>query len=253
MTVDRHLDWDGCFNVRDLGGLRTVDGGRTRWRAVVRADGLDRLSGAGWLALQAYGVRTIVDLRNDDEVATPDPATRPAHLTTVRVPLDDLADAEFWEGVWRDRLEGSPLYYRPFLDRKAERCGAALAAIARAAPGGVVVHCAGGRDRTGLVTVLLLALAGVVPGAIAFDYELSSARLSPLWAVRGEEDPAPAIAARLARRGTSARALLLDLLASLDADSYLRGAGLSDDDLGALRSRLLEPSARALVSVARPV
>ena len=250
IRADRHLDWEGCYNVRDLGGLRTAGGGRTRWGAVVRADALDRLAGAGWSALQAHGVRTIVDLRNDDEAATRDAAPRPPGLTTLRVPLDDIGDIDFWEPVWRERLEGSPLYYRLFLDRKPERCVAALAATARAEPGGVAVHCAGGRDRTGLVSLLLLALAGVVPEAIALDYELSTARMRRLCAARGEEDPGPAIAARLADRGTSARALLLDLLATLDAESYLRGAGLADDDLRSLRSRLLEPSSR-LVGVGR--
>ncbi len=175
----------------------------------------------------------------------PDVEPRPANLTTVRVPLDDLADTEFWEDVWSDRLEGSPLYYRPFLDRKPERCAAALAAVARAEPGGVAVHCVGGRDRTGLITLLLLALVGAVPEEIAVDYELSSTRLGRLWAVRGEQDPAPGIAERLARRGTSARALLLDLLAWLDAHSYLRSAGLADEDLSALRARLLGPSTPA--------
>jgi protein-tyrosine phosphatase len=242
VTVSRHLDWDGCFNVRDLGGLRTIGGGRTRWGAVVRADGLDRLTPAGWSALCAYGVRTIVDLRNDDEVPTRGAQPSPAHLTTVRVPLDDLADTRVWEPIWSARLEGSPLYYRPFLDRKPERCAAAIAAIARAEPGGVAVHCVGGRDRTGLVTLLLLALVAVEPKEIALDYELSSTRLRPLWAARGDPDPGPAIAARLARRGTSARALLLDLLAWLDADSYLRGAGLTAEDLSAVRGKLLEPA-----------
>jgi hypothetical protein len=55
-----HLDWDGCFNVRDLGGLPTVDGRVTRTGAVVRADALDGLSAAGWTALLDHGVRTVV-------------------------------------------------------------------------------------------------------------------------------------------------------------------------------------------------
>jgi hypothetical protein len=67
MTPDRHLDWDGCFNVRDLGGLRTADSRTTRWGAVVRSDMPDRLSAAGWSALTAYGIRTIVELRNHHE------------------------------------------------------------------------------------------------------------------------------------------------------------------------------------------
>jgi protein-tyrosine phosphatase len=54
----RHLDWDGCFNARDLGGLATVDGGQTRRGAVVRADAVDGLSASGWAALAAVAATT---------------------------------------------------------------------------------------------------------------------------------------------------------------------------------------------------
>jgi protein tyrosine/serine phosphatase len=71
LSFDRHLNWEGCFNARDLGGLRTTDGCVTRWGAVVRSDSLDHLSAAGWSALQAHGIRTIVDLRNDQDPPYP--------------------------------------------------------------------------------------------------------------------------------------------------------------------------------------
>ncbi|HEY4917597.1 MAG TPA: tyrosine-protein phosphatase [Solirubrobacteraceae bacterium] len=63
--AERDLLWDGCANVRDLGGMPTQDGRETRRRAVIRADGLDRLTARGWSALVAYGVRTVIDLRNE--------------------------------------------------------------------------------------------------------------------------------------------------------------------------------------------
>ncbi|HEX7299288.1 MAG TPA: tyrosine-protein phosphatase, partial [Solirubrobacteraceae bacterium] len=77
MTRDRRLQWDGCANVRDLGGLRVSGGGETRWGALVRADAVDRLTADGWSALEAHGVRTVIDLRNDDELGE-DVAPRPA-------------------------------------------------------------------------------------------------------------------------------------------------------------------------------
>src|SRR5215211_7305517 len=176
MADDRHLDWDGCTNVRDLGGLRTADGRAIRRGAIVRADALDRLSAVGWAALEAHGVRTVIDLRNDDERGD-DAAPRPAGLTSVHLPLDGVEDTEFWKD-WHGRPEfGTPIYYRPFLDRFPDRTAAVFRAIARAEPGGVAIHCGIGRDRTGLIVVLLLALAGVGPEEIARDYGLSEARI----------------------------------------------------------------------------
>ena len=59
----RLLSWDGCVNVRDLGGLLTESGGRTRPGVVVRADNIRRLTTAGWERAVGYGVRRVVDLR----------------------------------------------------------------------------------------------------------------------------------------------------------------------------------------------
>jgi len=236
---NRNVDWEGCFNARDLGGLSTIEGRQTRWGAVVRADSLDHLTAAGWSALEAHGIRTIVDLRNDEELGS-DAAPRPDGLTTVHVPLDDITDTEFWKYLWDNELDGTPLLHGPFLDGKPERCAAAIAAVARAEPGGVVIHCGIGRDRTGIVTLLLLALAGVTPDEIASDYELSNDRLRPRWAKLGEEDQSAWVEERLKRANTSARALILATLASLDVDAYLRTGSLGDDDLTAIRARLLE-------------
>ena len=61
--MGRDLCWDGCVNVRDLGGLPVAGGGTTRWGAVVRADNPGFLTRVGWAALAGHGVRTIIGLR----------------------------------------------------------------------------------------------------------------------------------------------------------------------------------------------
>ena len=132
----RHLAWDGCFNVRDLGGLPTRDGHTTRRGAVVRADALPDLTAAGWAALRAHGVRTVIDLRNQDERG-PDRAPRPDDITTVHLPLDGSEDRDFWE-TWENGPQfATPLYYRAHVERFPERSVAVLASIAEAEPGGV--------------------------------------------------------------------------------------------------------------------
>jgi hypothetical protein len=233
--MSRHLEWDGCFNVRDLGGLPAAGGRRTRWGAVVRADAVDRLTTSGWDALRAHGVRTIIDLRNADELR-PDVALRPPDVATLHLALDGIEDTEFWDH-WKE--QAPPLYYGPFLGRFAGRVVDVVGAVAKARPGGVLIHCVGGRDRTGLVAMLLLAVAGVSADDIADDHALSAERLVAMYARSGEPDQGAIIDGFLEREGTTARELILTTLASLDVEDYLRAAGLHDDDLAAVRDRLL--------------
>ena len=95
MAENRRLTWDGCTNVRDLGGLRTRDGRVTRWGAVVRSDHPAKLTAAGWSALYAHGIRTIISLRTHGKVEdVPDTAPRPSDLTTLCVAIEDVTDTE---------------------------------------------------------------------------------------------------------------------------------------------------------------
>jgi protein tyrosine/serine phosphatase len=223
--------------VRDLGGLPTGDGRVTARAAVVRADSLQDLTDAGWAALWAHGVRTVIDLRNDDERG-PDRAPRPAGITTIRLPLDASEVREFWDDWESGPQFATPLYYRAHLERFPERSVDVLTAIAVAEPGGVAVHCAGGRDRTGQITMLLLTLVGVAPEDIAADYALSTDRLRARYSACGEADQGPMLQAFLAEGGTTAGDVIVDTLAELDVERCLRDAGLTDGHLRALRSRL---------------
>lgn len=221
------LDWPGTRNARDLGGLPVAGGGRTRPGALVRSASLQDLTAAGWEAVVAHGIRTVVDLRDDDEIG-PDAAVRPAEIATVQVPLDGSDDVEFWE-EWRSGPQfGTPLYYGPHLARMPERSAAAVSAIARAQPGGVAFHCQGGRDRSGQVALLALTLAGVSAADTAADYALSTG------------PDTPELEAFLEARGTSSSGVIQDLLAFIDVEATLRAGGLSETDLSALRDRVVE-------------
>ena len=194
----------GCFNVRDLGGLPAAGGRVTRRGAIVRADALDGLTAAGWRALAAHGVRTVVDLRGGEEHRAA-AAGRPADVATIRVPLGRIGDPEV-RRRWGDRpVFATPLYYRSFLDRFAGSTAAAIAAIAHARPGGVAFHCAGGRDRTGLIAILLLTLARRRPRRRR--RRLRAQHRAPARAVRGARRARPAAGDRgvPARRGHDGR------------------------------------------------
>ena len=240
MNDNRHLEWEGCHNVRDLGGLPVRGGGKIRWGALVRGDCPDRLTKTGWSALQEHGIRTIVDLRNDDELGA-DLVQRPDGITTLHMPLDHLEDTGFWAEWGVGQRSGTPLYYLPFLQRFPDGVARVVEAVAAAAPGGVFVHCRGGRDRTGLVVMVLLALVGTSASVIAADYALSAARLHALYRVRKEPDQGPEIDAFLASHGVSAHDAVVLTLESIDLSGYLGTAGLRSDRVELLRRRLLAP------------
>jgi protein-tyrosine phosphatase len=223
----RSLNWAGCYNARDLGGLPLVGGGETRFGQLIRSDALDPKSPD----LAEYGVRTVIDLRNEDE--------RPPGIENLHIPLDASEDREFWS-IWEKGWQfGTPLYYRAHLERHPERSAAVIKAIAHAPPGGVAFHCGGGRDRAGQIAMLLLSLAGVEPGAIAEDYALSAERLRRKYAAHGEEDQTAAIERHLRERGTTVREVALETLAAIDAEAVLRRGGAGDADLAAVRARLV--------------
>jgi hypothetical protein len=93
----RDLLWDGLLNVRDLGGHPTEDGGETRYDSIIRADSVRQLSDQGWAALVDYGVKTIVDLRTNDELAADPPAELPAevlHIPFFETDTDDWKEVE---------------------------------------------------------------------------------------------------------------------------------------------------------------
>ena len=222
---ERALAWDGCTNVRDLGGLWTCDGRMTRWGAVVRSDTPSRLTEVGWSALYGYGIRTIVTLRTDGmqenelDFSPPYP-----DLVRVQVAIEDVTDMEFVDQWVSNNFWGTPLYYKDALRRWPERHAAAISAIARAQAGGVLFHCIRGHDRPGIIALLLLALIGVRPDDMVVDYELS---LDP----KRDE--------LLEREDTSVRDVILNTLEGLNIEDYLRSGGVSQADLAAVRVRLL--------------
>ena len=222
---ERTLAWDGCNNVRDLGGLSTSDGRVTRWGSIVRSDTPARLTAAGWSALYEYGIRTIISLRTvgmvEDELNVTPPYP---DLVTVQAAIEDITEREFLQQWAVTELWGTPLYYKDALRRWPERHAAVISAIAQAQPGGVLFHCIRGHDRTGIIALLLLALVGVAPDEIIADYELS---------------PDPERDEVLVREHSSVRESLLGALEGLDLDSYLCLGGASQEDLAAVRKRLI--------------
>ena len=251
----RVLDWEGCFNVRDLGGLSVGEGLRIRWGALVRSDLPVRLTERGRQALLDHGIRLIVDLRFVDEVivdwdAYPFKGEADAPGPRYRnVPFHEWGD----EGPDEERIaryraaQTRAELIRLDLDLNPQGLATAVAAVADAPDGAVLVHCHAGKDRTGIVVALILSLLGATDADIAEDYALTALNIEPLiseWLDDMSSDTDER--QRLRELAMPAREAMLDGLAYLrsrhgSAEAYVRAGGLSDMQLARLRKRLVEP------------
>ncbi len=168
----RELIWGQTPNLRDLGGLPA--GHRvTQFGRVARGPRREGLDDAGWQAASIWGLHTIVDLRCPEEAGRRegDPIlTHEPSVTLVSAPTEDHTNIKFREVCFP--ILDSPEYWPHNLRILPALVRVTLEAIADATPG-ILIHCSAGRDRTGLITTILLANAGVAPEAIADDYELS--------------------------------------------------------------------------------
>ena len=175
-TPPRYLRWNACYNARDLGGLPTRDGARTRRGAFVRADSVGRLTEQGRAALEEYGIRTIIDLRFGVEVREdPSPFIEYASIISHNLPLNpnDVSVTRSLAAQRDSALPYPATVNVAYLATHQSQIAAIMRAIAAAPEGGILFHCHAGRDRTGLIAALLLALVGVPTEVIGADYALS--------------------------------------------------------------------------------
>jgi protein-tyrosine phosphatase len=173
----RYLDIEGAHNVRDLGGYPALDGRRTRWKTFVRAGSLDRLPPPSRAALVEYGIRTVIDLRRTNEVEeAPNVFASSSQVTYHHQNMlgdEPLAgtDDSVATGVAAERILAM---YCPWLDLCQPQIRRTLETLAEPDARPAMYHCAAGKDRTGVISALLLGLAGVPAEVIAEDYALSA-------------------------------------------------------------------------------
>ncbi|GAA1742012.1 tyrosine-protein phosphatase [Microbacterium paludicola] len=228
----------GAVNFRDIGGL-PAGGSRTRSGVLYRSGNLAGVDEVGGVAFRELGVRRVIDLRSDDEVAHA--PSRVGDVETLRVPL-------FLGSVTSFFVEDISLaqMYRALLERSGDRLVTAIRGILGAEP--VVIHCTVGKDRTGITVALALAAAGVDEDAVVADYALTEQNL-PAW--RGDRmlariREAYPDAKHLEELATKSPApVMRDVLAQVRAEhgsagDYLRAHGMTDDELAQLRRTLIE-------------
>lgn len=237
-----HLNWPGLVNARDLGGLPTR-AGVMRHGAFVRSDHLNELTDEGAQALQAYGVRTIIDLRYREERAerpgyfeiTPDPAI-------AFVPISLSGETEDAEYPLMHHVGDLLLWNQRQLEHGRRNIAAVMRAINAAPAGGVLFHCHSGKDRTGIIAQLLLLVAGVDESTVVADYMITNERLGPrneAW-LAGVEDPEKREfwrkLAYVQRENVDNN--LATFRAAGGAAGFLAQCGLGTDEIASLQHRL---------------
>lgn len=248
MTItpgERSFAFSTVFNFRDLGGLSTADGRKVKRGKIFRSDNLGRLAMADKDAFAALGVRRVVDLRRHVEVET---LGRVPEWTGC-VWLHHHLEHEYWDhATYTDEIGVA----RWLADRYAEllTTGAAdiaevIALLSDVDSGPTIVHCVAGKDRTGLISALVLSLIGVGDDVIAADYALTELsedayidwlrRTSPEEAAK---TPPPFYVETPATAMSLALVELRERHGSIEA--YLAPHGVSGQHIAALRNGLLE-------------
>ncbi len=241
----RELTLEGSVNFRDLGdlgGLVTGDGRRVRAGLVYRSDALHGLTAADMERLATLRIALLVDLRAATEIERSGPSPLVASGTRVlHAPI--MAQ----EGAPRDLAEiQMEMLYAEMLEKGRARFGEIFTALAGEDNLPAVIHCAAGKDRTGVTVALLLRLLAVPDEAIVLDYALTDRNMARLLdrlkglATSSTDVSYPAHFYRAAPETMEA------FLASIDhtwgsAETYLTGAGVTSDQVETLRHRLLEP------------
>jgi protein-tyrosine phosphatase len=251
------IDLEGAVNVRDLGGLPTGDGGTTVPGRLLRSENLQELSPSDVTRLvDEIGVTTVVDLRSTNEVTVEGPApldalpaVRHAHHPVLQEFLDvsDTVKAALLTEAMeadRERYPDDPMcgHYLGYLENRPEEVTGALRSIATA-PGAVIVHCAAGKDRTGVIIALALTVAGVEPEVIVADYMATDERLEAIVERLARSKIYAGVSGSPIRahapRAETMKALLEQLTVRYGGlDSWLAANGFGEDDVSRLHAKL---------------
>lgn len=237
------LPLDGAFNVRELGGYPTLNGGQTKYHRFLRADGLGRITEYDKRFLYDYGVRAIIDLRDASEALDfPDPQIA-KDVMYMNIPLlsFNAAQIEEIERQFDEQSFSMENIYKIILENY-DGVRACFRFIAEAPAGCVLFHCAVGKDRTGILAMLLLSLAGVDKWDIIANYVQTWANLMRDDVFSDDWYDASRSAFRVSMTsGPELIEYVYDLMEEEHGgiEGYLLECGVRDEDVAAVRQRFL--------------
>ncbi|HJQ83811.1 MAG TPA: tyrosine-protein phosphatase [Candidatus Binatia bacterium] len=242
--MQRRIELEGCLNFRDLGGYPSEDGRRVRWRAVFRSDALHHLSAADVSHMRdELGIGTIVDLRSTPELTAEGRGALAAEAMRFHhLPLFDgpLTRPEGWAAI--DTLADRYTLLAEFAREPIAR----VVEVVAASDEPLVYHCAAGKDRTGVVSAVLLGLLGVPDDVIVADYAATQENLDAiierLLATKGYQRMLAALPPDTIQAEAATMVAFLRGIRERYGTmrGYARAAGVRDDVMERLAGRLLE-------------
>jgi hypothetical protein len=243
-ATDRWLELEGIDNVRDVGGLPLRDGGTTRSGVLLRSASLHYVTAADVAHLvERFGLSLVLDLRTAREIERDGP-TAVAAAGVETVALTFLPEEGRTLPETGDDTDPLLRNYLGYLADRPENIVEAVRRLAAPDAGPALVHCAAGKDRTGVLVALVLDVVGVERSAVIADYALSAERVEAMfrrWTTAAGTDMPTDLAVHLPRAE-----VMGTVLATLDRDhggaaGWLRAHGLDDVSVDRLRKRLVVP------------
>ena len=247
--MERLIDLEGCLNFRDLGGYPTAGGRRLAWRRIYRSDGLHRLTAADVVRLRDdLALTDLIDLRSTAELSLDGRGPlEDEPMAFHHVPLFDGDRPSTFSPDLQMRMEEMSLADRYFgLVEMAKEPIARVVELIADAKGGAVYHCAAGKDRTGVISAILLSVLGVPEELIVADYALSRQNLDAIIERLNASDGYKDMFEHLPPDTLHAEPeTMVSLLAKLKegygaAEAFLESAGVRSDGVERLRASALE-------------
>ena len=239
MNVSTPLPLAGAHNVRDLGGYPTEDGKRTKYKAFLRGDSLNGLTGKDRAFLAEYGVTLVIDLRSSKETKMNPDHIDKREMEYLNVPLLDQIQSTLLKGKMPDDMSEM---YIGLVENSKDGLKEVFTRMVNER-GVILYHCTAGKDRTGIITMLLLKLAGVADDTVLADYAISETYMKETFERQRKMVEAAGIKAPdyVFRSKPEYMQKLMEHIAGKygTAKGYLESLGLSEEEIGTLEGKIV--------------
>jgi len=229
----------GTYNTRDLGGYLISGGFMTGWHRFFRSDDVGHLTENDFKVLESYKLRTVIDLRSHDELKlSPNQFAFKENIDYHHISL--LNAVNYGIDVKNLPADALKAMYIHVLDHEKDAVLQVLHTIAKAQEGAILYHCVAGKDRTGIISMLLLGLSGVEDQDIVTNYEITytNIRRNPNFTNVPHEVPEYLMKSHYQNMEETIAYIKKEYHSF---ENYIKHIGLSDEHIQVIKGMLVEP------------